>query len=249
VKKCFLCYATINHNIIAPHAILLKDSMDDVEVGDVGVDPPSKDGGSDTSGTANSAAVVVLSNVESFTGSSVTEKVEDCIQNSSVVVISKSWCPFSKDAIQFLSEQLGVHVKVLHVDQMKEGGKIFKYLSGQYNHHTVPMIFVKGTFLGGCDEIKALHEKGVLERDHLQGLMHTNRIKNTDTVETSKLLPPVRGQARMPFFWFPNVVNNNIIRGEFIELSLFLSGSFVRLISRLFLIRSHWLASLYLISD
>lgn len=163
-------------------------------------------------GEASSSRVIVLECLDAYDGETVAEKVDDCIGKLPVVVVIKTYCPFCKDSTQFLAVQLGVTIRVLPINEMKEGDQIFKHLSNKENHRTVPMIYVRGTFLGGCDRLRALQQKGDLEKDYLRGLIGRKRTEGAKALETSKLLPPYRVQAIMPFFWFPNVVNNNIER-------------------------------------
>lgn len=74
------------------------------------------------------------------------------------------------------------------------------------------MVFVRGAFLGGCDDTKALYRQGVLEQKHLVGLVQTKRTAGTERLETAVLVPKDRSVAMNPPFWFPNTVNNNVIR-------------------------------------
>ena len=154
----------------------------------------------------------VLTTLDTYEGSTVEERIDNCIETQNVVMVTRSWCPFSKDAKEFLEENLQVQFYVVHVDEIKQGNLIFNHLKTKTGHKTVPMIFCQGRLLGGCDTLKALHEKGTLEKDLLAGLVRRPRTTGTETLETSKLLPPYRGTAIKPLFWFPNVVNNNVIR-------------------------------------
>jgi glutaredoxin len=159
------------------------------------------------------AVVVESENLDSYSGSSLAAKVDSCIERNGVVLISKSWCPFSKDAKEFLTEQMHVQVYVIEVDLVPQGSEILKIVQDKTGHKTVPVVFIKGRFVGGCDTIKALHEKGILEREYLRGLILRKRTVDTEQLETSKLLPTTRGNAMMPPLWFPNTVNNNVVRG------------------------------------
>lgn len=46
----------------------------------------------------------------------------------------------------------------------------------------------------------------------LKGLIQKSRVIGTERIETAKLVPTERGIAMNPPFWFPNVVNNYVIR-------------------------------------
>ncbi|KAL7580306.1 hypothetical protein ACA910_004342 [Epithemia clementina (nom. ined.)] len=156
--------------------------------------------------------VKLVGDLKSYEGSTVEEQVDSMIKTHSVVMISKTWCPFSRDAKDLLSKQIGVTVHALEVNTHPEGAIVFKYLSGSYKHYTVPMIFLKGAFVGGCDELKALHQSGELERRYLAGLIQREQTAGADKVETAKLIPGERSKAMIPPFWFPNQVNNWVVR-------------------------------------
>src|SRR6266436_1721863 len=68
-------------------------------------------------------------------------------------------CGFSAAVVQVLSE-LGVKFKsvdVLKDPEIRQGIKEFS------NWPTIPQLYVKGEFVGGCDIIKEMFEQGELE--------------------------------------------------------------------------------------
>jgi len=68
-------------------------------------------------------------------------------------------CGFSAAVVQILS-QLGVKFKgvnVLESDEMRQGIKEFS------NWPTIPQLYVKGEFIGGCDIVREMAESGELE--------------------------------------------------------------------------------------
>ena len=68
-------------------------------------------------------------------------------------------CGFSAAVVQILS-QLGVKFKgvnVLESDELRQGIKDFS------NWPTVPQLYVKGEFVGGCDIVREMAEAGELE--------------------------------------------------------------------------------------
>ena len=67
-------------------------------------------------------------------------------------------CGFSSQVVQILS-YLGVSfqgVNVLDNDELREGIKAFS------NWPTIPQLYVKGEFLGGCDIIREMFEEDEL---------------------------------------------------------------------------------------
>jgi len=78
-------------------------------------------------------------------------------------------------------------------------------------HHTVPAVFIRGEFVGGCEDVKSLYAKGGLE-DRIGHLTVHKRVMNAEKLETAHLIKMPRGSAVHPLFWFPNVVNNYVVR-------------------------------------
>jgi len=68
-------------------------------------------------------------------------------------------CGFSAAVVQILSE-LGVKFKAVDVlkdPEIRTGIKAFS------NWPTIPQLYVKGEFVGGCDIVKEMFEQGELE--------------------------------------------------------------------------------------
>ena len=71
-------------------------------------------------------------------------------------------CGFSGQVVQIL-DHLGVSYKGLNVlesDELREGIKAFS------NWPTIPQLYVKGEFVGGCDIVREMFQAG-----ELQGLL------------------------------------------------------------------------------
>ena len=93
----------------------------------------------------------------------VTENIKNEIKSNDVVLFMKGtpvfpMCGFSAAVVQVLSD-LGVNfnsVNVLESDEMREGIKKFS------NWPTIPQLYVKEEFIGGCDIIKEMYEAGEL---------------------------------------------------------------------------------------
>lgn len=85
------------------------------------------------------------------------------IDNNSVVVFSKSYCPFCEKT-KALFDDLGVEYAVHELDKMGDDGPdlqmaLFK-MTGQ---KSVPNVFVKGQHLGGNDDTQAAAREGKLQ--------------------------------------------------------------------------------------
>jgi monothiol glutaredoxin len=93
----------------------------------------------------------------------VTENIKNEIENNDVVLFMKGtpvfpMCGFSAATVQILTN-IGVKfssVNVLDSDEMREGVKKFS------NWPTIPQLYIKKEFVGGCDIIKEMHESGEL---------------------------------------------------------------------------------------
>jgi hypothetical protein len=70
--------------------------------------------------------VTVVEDLSGYQGESLEEKVDSFIQQHPVTIISKTWCPFSLDAKNLISNVLGVEVYSIEVNSNPEGAKIFK---------------------------------------------------------------------------------------------------------------------------
>ena len=93
----------------------------------------------------------------------VTESIKNEIKDNDVVLFMKGtpvfpMCGFSAATVQILTN-LGVKfstVNVLDSDEIRQGIKTFS------NWPTIPQLYVKEEFIGGCDIIKEMFENGEL---------------------------------------------------------------------------------------
>jgi monothiol glutaredoxin len=98
--------------------------------------------------------------------SDVTTRIQSEINETPVVLFMKGTpvfpqCGFSAMSVQVL-QHLGVAFKgvnVLDDMEVREGIKEFS------NWPTIPQLYIKGEFLGGCDIIREMHESGELEQE------------------------------------------------------------------------------------
>jgi monothiol glutaredoxin len=93
----------------------------------------------------------------------VQDRIQQQIADTPVVLFMKGTpvfpqCGFSAAVVQILS-QLGVKFKgvdVLTDPQIRQGIKEFS------NWPTIPQLYVKGEFIGGCDIVREMYETGEL---------------------------------------------------------------------------------------
>jgi len=95
----------------------------------------------------------------------VFEQIKKDISENDVVLYMKGTklvpqCGFSATVAQVL-ERLGVHnykdVNVLADAEIREGIKEFT------DWPTIPQLYVKGEFIGGCDIVREMYESGELQ--------------------------------------------------------------------------------------
>jgi len=95
----------------------------------------------------------------------INERIKDIISKNDVVLFMKGTpempqCGFSMTVSNILKE-LKVKfngVNVLADPEIRQGIKDFS------NWPTVPQLYVKGEFIGGCDITKEMYEKGELQK-------------------------------------------------------------------------------------
>ena len=95
----------------------------------------------------------------------VSENIKNEIASNDVVLFMKGtpvfpMCGFSASVAQVLSD-LGVKfssVNVLESDEMRNGIKQFS------NWPTIPQLYIKKEFVGGCDIVKEMYENGELNK-------------------------------------------------------------------------------------
>ena len=98
-----------------------------------------------------------------MTDTSVNDRISEEVSSNDVVLFMKGTpvfpqCGFSSTMVQVLSI-LGVKFKgidVLADPDIREGIKVYS------NWPTIPQLYVKGEFLGGCDIIREMYESGEL---------------------------------------------------------------------------------------
>ncbi|MBM3626766.1 MAG: Grx4 family monothiol glutaredoxin [Alphaproteobacteria bacterium] len=99
-----------------------------------------------------------------MTDATVAQRIKDDISSNDVVLYMKGtpvfpMCGFSAAVVQVLS-QMGVKFKginVLEDPSIRQGIKDFS------NWPTIPQLYVKGEFVGGCDIVREMSESGELQ--------------------------------------------------------------------------------------
>jgi len=101
---------------------------------------------------------------EPATMSDINQFIEDQIKSNDVMLFMKGTpdfpqCGFSGQVVQILN-YLGVEygsANVLETDELREGIKAYS------NWPTIPQLYVKGEFVGGCDIVREMFQAGELQ--------------------------------------------------------------------------------------
>ncbi len=96
---------------------------------------------------------------------SIEQFIENEVKSNDVVLFMKGtpqfpMCGFSGQVVQIL-DYLGVPFKGLNVlesDELRQGIKTFS------NWPTIPQLYVKGEFVGGCDIIREMFQASELQQ-------------------------------------------------------------------------------------
>jgi len=96
---------------------------------------------------------------------SIEQFIDNEVKGNDVVLFMKGnpqapMCGFSAQVVQIL-DHLGVNYKGLNVlesDELRNGIKTYS------NWPTIPQLYVKGEFIGGCDIIREMFETGELKQ-------------------------------------------------------------------------------------
>ncbi|KKY20989.1 putative lmbr1 domain protein [Phaeomoniella chlamydospora] len=86
--------------------------------------------------------------------SAAKTKAQGLIDENTVMVFSKSYCPYCKATKSLLSEK-GAKFQVLELDQIDDGAAIQDALEEITNQRSVPNIFIKQQHIGGNSDLQA----------------------------------------------------------------------------------------------
>jgi monothiol glutaredoxin len=110
----------------------------------------------------------------------IEQFIENEVKSNDIVLFMKGtpqfpMCGFSGQVVQIL-DHLGVSYKGLNVlesDDLREGIKSYS------NWPTIPQLYVKGEFVGGCDIVREMFQAG-----ELQGLLRDKGVPVKERAST-----------------------------------------------------------------
>ena len=99
--------------------------------------------------------------------SDVQQRIDELVKGNEVVLFMKGsasfpMCGFSGRAVQIL-KACGVDPKQLKTVNVLDDAEIRQGIKEYSNWPTIPQLYVKGEFVGGCDIVREMHANGELE--------------------------------------------------------------------------------------
>ncbi|XP_027338844.1 glutaredoxin-C4 [Abrus precatorius] len=113
--------------------------------------------------TALLLIALATTSLHSLQASSVGQFVDETISSHSVVIFSKTYCPYCKRA-KAVFKELNQVAHVVELDERDDGSKIQDILVNIVGRRTVPQVFINGKHLGGSDETVEAYERGRLAK-------------------------------------------------------------------------------------
>ena len=94
------------------------------------------------------------------------EEVKQLVEQHPVLVLSKTYCPYCREAKQILGgyEALEGKMEIVELDTIEKGAEMQDAASKVSGQKTVPQIWIGGEFIGGCSDLKAKKESGDLDK-------------------------------------------------------------------------------------
>ena len=125
----------------------------------------------------------------------IEQFIDNEVKNHDVVLFMKGTpqfpqCGFSGQVVQIL-DYLGVPYKGLNVlesDDLRNGIKAYS------SWPTIPQLYVKGEFVGGCDIIREMFQAG-----ELQGLLKEKGLPVKESASACREVPCQQDAKRPPF--------------------------------------------------
>lgn len=102
-----------------------------------------------------------------FDEAAVTAQVDQFVEDNPVAMLSFTTCPFCRRAKDYLDER-GIPYSTIELDTLEgnSGNEIRAVLGRKTRRTSVPAIFIKGEFIGGCNDgpgLLTLAESGELD--------------------------------------------------------------------------------------
>jgi len=86
-----------------------------------------------------------------YDSAAVRSKIDNLVSENNVLMFSFTTCPFCIKAKATLDEK-GAKYTVVELDQVPDGKAIRAEMGDMLGRTSVPAIWIKGTFIGGCND-------------------------------------------------------------------------------------------------
>lgn len=118
-------------------------------------------GGSNSGRTGNKVSAAKDSSSVEF---NAAKEYASILEESPMVVFSKSYCPFSSKLKDLLAQeyQFTPSYVVIELDKHEHGAELQKYIGDVTGRSTVPNVVINRVSRGGSDDLRALHKDGKL---------------------------------------------------------------------------------------
>ncbi|KAA8535699.1 hypothetical protein F0562_030702 [Nyssa sinensis] len=116
--------------------------------------------------TSSILMLMIIAAFISSTSSSSSDSaafVKKTISSHSIVIFSKSYCPYCKRA-KTVFKELNQLPHVVELDERDDGWNIQDALSAVVGRRTVPQVFINGKHIGGSDDTLEAYESGELAK-------------------------------------------------------------------------------------
>ncbi|KAH6641289.1 thioredoxin-like protein [Chaetomium tenue] len=87
------------------------------------------------------------------------KKAQALIDENAVMIFSKSYCPYCRDAKGVFSSR-DVNYKAVELNEMDDGDDIQNALQNMTKQRTVPNIFIGGIHIGGSSDLNKVVANG-----------------------------------------------------------------------------------------
>ncbi|XP_021751050.1 glutaredoxin-C4-like [Chenopodium quinoa] len=106
---------------------------------------------------------VVLAASPASASSSRADFIKKTISSHTIVIFSKSYCPYCRRAKEVFRE-LDQAPHVIELDERDDGYSIQDALGGIVGRRTVPQVFINGKHIGGSDDTVEAYQNGELAK-------------------------------------------------------------------------------------
>ncbi|KNA16022.1 hypothetical protein SOVF_092980 [Spinacia oleracea] len=95
--------------------------------------------------------------------SSEADFIKKTISSHTIVIFSKSYCPYCRRAKEVFKE-LNQEPHIIELDERDDGFSIQDALGGIVGRRTVPQVFINGKHIGGSDDTVEAYQDGELAK-------------------------------------------------------------------------------------